>query len=308
MRQRKRGCSLSLAFIFLFVWIFGHATADSDDDKEEEVPGAVLPPLKLGHSVCALKADEGPCKAIHMRYYFNLQSRECEIFEYGGCYGNENNFLTLEECQETCVVTEFPVKRTLGKFKKEKPNFCFHEKDPGICRGYFSRYFYNKETKICEKFKYGGCLGNQNNFKSLEECQATCQSSSNLLPIAPTEDHPNTVNRSSPEEEEPNQFPGFFGHRSRNIPSFCMTPMDRGLCRARERRFFYSYATGKCQPFHYSGCGGNENNFTSRKSCLSICKKGFIKKRSERRLIRIKKKRKKQSVKVVGDEITAERI
>ncbi|XP_010217760.1 PREDICTED: tissue factor pathway inhibitor-like, partial [Tinamus guttatus] len=105
MKERKRGCSLSLAFIFLCIWIIGHATADSDDEKEEDVPGAALPPLKLGHSICALKADEGPCKAIHMRYYFNLQSRECEIFEYGGCYGNENNFLTLEECQETCVVT-----------------------------------------------------------------------------------------------------------------------------------------------------------------------------------------------------------
>uniref|UniRef100_A0A803XZU2 Tissue factor pathway inhibitor n=1 Tax=Meleagris gallopavo TaxID=9103 RepID=A0A803XZU2_MELGA len=55
------------------------------------------------------------------------------------------------------------------------PNFCYHEKDPGICRGFFSRYFYNKETKICEIFKYGGCLGNQNNFRSLEECQTTCQ-------------------------------------------------------------------------------------------------------------------------------------
>uniref|UniRef100_A0A8B9P7S1 Tissue factor pathway inhibitor n=2 Tax=Apteryx owenii TaxID=8824 RepID=A0A8B9P7S1_APTOW len=337
MKERKRGCSLSLTFIFMFICIIGHATADSDDGKEEDVPGAALPPLKLGHSICALKADEGPCKAIHMRYYFNLQSRECEIFEYGGCHGNENNFLTLEECQKTCVVTEFPVKMMLAKVKKEKPNFCFYEKDPGICRGYFSRYFYNKETKICEIFKYGGCLGNQNNFKNLEECQTTCQSSSNLLPVAPAEGHPNTVNSSSP-EEEPRQFPGFFvnllptapNEEQSNvvnssfpeeerdqipsfsepppIPSLCMTPMDRGLCRAKERRFFYNYSTGKCCPFNYSGCGGNENNFTSRKSCLSICKKGFIKKKGGRRLIKIKKKRKKQSVKVVGDEIITERI
>lgn len=63
----------------------------------------------------------------------------------------------------------------------EKPNFCYQEKDPGICRGFFSRYFYNKETKICEIFKYGGCLGNQNNFKSLEECQTTCQGNRKLL-------------------------------------------------------------------------------------------------------------------------------
>ncbi|XP_037253639.1 tissue factor pathway inhibitor isoform X3 [Falco biarmicus] len=327
MKGRKKGCSLPLTFILLFVCITGHATPDLDDG-EEDVLGAALPPLKVGHSVCAMKADEGPCKAIHMRYYFNIQSRECEIFEYGGCHGNENNFLTLEECQRKCVVTELPQKMMLAKIKKEKPNFCFDEKDPGICRGYFSRYFYNKETKLCEVFKYGGCLGNQNNFKNLEECQTTCQGSSeehpntvnssslvedtnqfpgifvNLLPTAANEKS-NSMNNSSPKEER-NQFPIFF--EPPPIPSLCMTPMDRGLCRAKELRFFYHYSTGRCRPFSYSGCGGNENNFTSRKSCLRICKKGFNKTKGERRLIKIKKKRKKQSVKALGKEIIPEGI
>ncbi|NXW83444.1 TFPI1 inhibitor, partial [Alopecoenas beccarii] len=227
-----------------------------------------FPPLKLGHSVCAMKADEGPCKAIHMRYYFNIQSRECEIFEYGGCHGNENNFLTLEECQKTCVVTgQYPFSYPPISFSFTSPNFCFHEKDPGICRGYFSRYFYNKETNICEVFKYGGCLGNQNNFKNLEECQTTCQGNCKLLSSL---------------------FLVLFLYKQcllsltlfflvflepPPIPSLCMTPMDRGLCRAKELRFFYNYSTGRCHPFSYSGCGGNENNFTSRKSCLRICKK-----------------------------------
>ncbi|NXQ93397.1 TFPI1 inhibitor, partial [Sagittarius serpentarius] len=218
-----------------------------------------LPPLKLGHSVCAMKADEGPCKAIHMRYYFNIQSRECEIFEYGGCHGNENNFLTLEECQKKCVVTgQYPFSYPPIK----KPKFCFHEKDPGICRGYFSRYFYNKETKSCEVFKYGGCLGNQNNFKNLEECQTTCQG--NLIPILKKAYNYKVLSLTLGFLVSPEPPP---------IPSLCMTPMDRGLCRAKELRFFYNYSTGRCRPFSYSGCGGNENNFTSRKSCLRICKK-----------------------------------
>ncbi|NWW95411.1 TFPI1 inhibitor, partial [Rhynochetos jubatus] len=239
-----------------------------------------LPPLRLGHSVCAMKADEGPCKAIHLRYYFNIQSRECEIFEYGGCHGNENNFLTLEECQKKCVVTGhsvvvleclliFFLPPPCSSFTTavEKPNFCFHEKDPGTCRGYFSRYFYNKETKICEVFKYGGCLGNQNNFKNLEECQAICQGNSKLLSslflvlFLFTQCLLSLILF----------FLAFL--ESPPIPSLCMTPMDRGLCRAKELRFFYNYSTGRCRPFSYSGCGGNENNFTSRKSCLRICKK-----------------------------------
>lgn len=90
------------------------------------------------------------------------------------------------------------------------------------------------------------------------------------------------------------------------IPSLCMTPMDRGLCRAKELRFFYNFSTGRCRPFSYSGCGGNENNFISRKSCLRTCKKGFNKKKGGRRLKRIKKKRKKQPVKALGMEIIPE--
>ncbi|NXD90694.1 TFPI1 inhibitor, partial [Chaetorhynchus papuensis] len=233
-----------------------------------------LPPLKLGHSFCAMKADDGPCKAIHIRYFFNIKSRKCEVFEYGGCHGNENNFLTLEECQKKCVVTgQYPFSYPPTNSSSASPDFCFHDQDPGICRGYFTRYFYNKETKLCETFKYGGCLGNQNNFRSLEECQTTCQENCELLflSLLQGQQAPITADFQSlvlcltlfllvlPEPPP--------------IPSLCMTPMDRGLCRAKELRFFYNYSTGRCRPFSYSGCGGNENNFVSRKSCLRICKK-----------------------------------
>ncbi|XP_027595898.2 LOW QUALITY PROTEIN: tissue factor pathway inhibitor [Pipra filicauda] len=336
MKGRKKGCSSPSAFMLLFCCVTGCAAAGSEGSEEEHVVGAALPPLILGHSVCAMKADDGPCKAIHVRYFFNIQTRQCEVFEYGGCHGNENNFLTLEECQKKCVVTELSGKKVAARIKKEKPEFCFHDKDPGVCRGYFTRYFYNRETKSCEVFKYGGCLGNQNNFKNLEDCRTTCQENSNLLPIVTVEEHPNAVNSSSPAEEpeelpgifvnllptapneqpntlnssspkeEHNQFPIFF--EPPPIPSFCMTPMDRGLCRAKELRFFYNHSSGRCHPFSYSGCGGNENNFTSRKSCLRICKKGFNKKRGGRKLIKIKKKRKKESVKALGEEIIPERI
>lgn len=62
------------------------------------------PPLKIFHHSCALKKDEGPCKAIHDRFFFDTDTRRCERFEYGGCQGNENNFETLEECEEMCLV------------------------------------------------------------------------------------------------------------------------------------------------------------------------------------------------------------
>lgn len=36
------------------------------------------------------------------------------------------------------------------------------------------RFFFNKNTKLCEDFIYFGSAGNRNNFLSLEECQRRC--------------------------------------------------------------------------------------------------------------------------------------
>ncbi|KAB0350956.1 hypothetical protein FD754_015813 [Muntiacus muntjak] len=44
----------------------------------------------------------GVCKAMMVRYFFNVQTGYCELFLYGGCGGNRNNFLTLEDCRQTC--------------------------------------------------------------------------------------------------------------------------------------------------------------------------------------------------------------
>ncbi|XP_071815953.1 uncharacterized protein [Apostichopus japonicus] len=51
---------------------------------------------------CLLPIVVGPCRAAVVRYAFNAESKECERFLYGGCKGNENNFMSLESCQETC--------------------------------------------------------------------------------------------------------------------------------------------------------------------------------------------------------------
>uniref|UniRef100_A0A8D0KLT4 Tissue factor pathway inhibitor n=1 Tax=Salvator merianae TaxID=96440 RepID=A0A8D0KLT4_SALMN len=277
-------------------------TATSEAEEEhEDVVGPALPPLKLGMSVCAFKADSGPCKALHTRYHFDIQTRQCEIFNYGGCEGNENNFQTLEECQEKCIVPDLPEKKKRSRLIKGKPSHCLLENDPGICRGLLVRYFYNTESQICEKFQYGGCLGNANNFLTLKECQDTCEDNSlpgNSLQI---DDEITVFNVTS------NRTP-IIKHELVLLPSVCMMHMDKGLCRASEKRYFYNYTTGKCRPFSYSGCGGNENNFTSRKSCLQMCKKGFIQKRGQRGIMKIQKKRRKQRIRQMDEEIVIERI
>lgn len=48
------------------------------------------------------------------------------------------------------------------------------EKDRGQCRNYTVKWFYDMEYGGCSRFWYGGCDGNENRFKTMEECKNIC--------------------------------------------------------------------------------------------------------------------------------------
>lgn len=42
------------------------------------------------------------CRAAFTRWYFDTEKNSCDIFTYGGCQGNKNNYLSKEECMRQC--------------------------------------------------------------------------------------------------------------------------------------------------------------------------------------------------------------
>ena len=54
--------------------------------------------------VCMEQADPGPCRGYFQRWAFVPQKLMCVPFGYGGCRGNRNNFLTADECNNTCRI------------------------------------------------------------------------------------------------------------------------------------------------------------------------------------------------------------
>ena len=52
--------------------------------------------------ICSLQPETGLCKAYFPSYYWNVVTRQCEQFVYGGCGGNLNRFSDIESCRNQC--------------------------------------------------------------------------------------------------------------------------------------------------------------------------------------------------------------
>ncbi|KAL0859206.1 hypothetical protein ABMA27_011023 [Loxostege sticticalis] len=51
---------------------------------------------------------------------------------------------------------------------------CLEAVRPGYCKGYAVRYAFYTNDYTCRQFVYSGCDGNNNHFKTLDECQKYC--------------------------------------------------------------------------------------------------------------------------------------
>merc|ERR1712179_140108 len=100
----------------------------------------------------------GPCRAFDPSWTFS-EEKGCYKFIYGGCGGNDNRFISKEDCLRKCQPneTEEPCSQPDGV--------------EGRCRAGFKRWTFS-EQKGCYQFIYGGCDGNANNFFSKENCES----------------------------------------------------------------------------------------------------------------------------------------
>ncbi|XP_052853622.1 tissue factor pathway inhibitor [Drosophila gunungcola] len=51
---------------------------------------------------------------------------------------------------------------------------CLQPLEVGPCRMNLERFYYNKDKKVCETFKYGGCRGNDNRWGFRQTCEEAC--------------------------------------------------------------------------------------------------------------------------------------
>jgi hypothetical protein len=74
------------------------AARDPDAARERDAAVTHLPER------CTLPRDGGDCDGLVALYYYDVETRSCQLFAYGGCGGNDNRFLSLYECETECRV------------------------------------------------------------------------------------------------------------------------------------------------------------------------------------------------------------
>ena len=67
---------------------------------------------------------------------------------------------------------------------------CFQPKEVGDCKAIQPRFYYNASTRKCQRFIYGGCDGNDNNYPTEEACAFACEAIAPVTPPHPVEEAP----------------------------------------------------------------------------------------------------------------------
>merc|ERR1711920_521261 len=142
----------------------------------------------------------------------------------------------------------------------ELPERCKLPSSQGPCRAAMPRWYFNKDTKNCEQFIFGGCDGNGNNYPSRKKCEKKCSYLASQRVML------NDAIENEEEEEEEEEV-------VEEKPDPCSEPKKMGRCRARFDRFYYNSKTGDCEYFTYGGCEGNGNNFQTIQLCRQQCMK-----------------------------------
>lgn len=57
---------------------------------------------ELEIDICGSAPERGLCRGQMRRYFYDRTKGKCMLFEYGGCGGNMNNFITKELCVQRC--------------------------------------------------------------------------------------------------------------------------------------------------------------------------------------------------------------
>ena len=158
--------SLLVSLVVATVVIYVYTTSEGVGlaSRLQELEGLVGREGRVSR-VCLLPPDPGPCTSSVRRYYFLPRLADCIQFPYGGCQGNDNNFLSLLQCRETCGVSSSSssssssplsssvlISSTVRPPAWTKPDEdCLLAADSGPCTDRLARFYYDSQSGHCQR-------------------------------------------------------------------------------------------------------------------------------------------------------------
>ncbi|XP_050088784.1 papilin-like [Anopheles aquasalis] len=119
---------------------------------------------------CSQPPEVGSCEAQQARWYFAGDSNKCMPFYFTGCGGNENNYVTREQCEAQCPSIV-------------EKDICHLPAMIGKCKNFKSHWYFDTKDNRCREFYYGGCGGNGNNFVDELSCVNRCIGGAKSAPL-----------------------------------------------------------------------------------------------------------------------------
>ncbi|XP_039874358.1 kunitz-type protease inhibitor 1-like [Simochromis diagramma] len=213
---------------YVFKLTVNDSNGKSDDAK---VTVLVLNPQQTS-SYCQAPVKVGPCRAKFTRWRYNITKGVCEMFVFGGCIGNENNFLSEQECLSACRGVTVSSQRSVTLPAAE---VCGSPCGP--------------DQLTCGN---GCCLERSMECDNVKQCsdgsdESQCHQLNQTLSLLLDID----VNKKKAQ---------------------CTEPPRTGPCRAKFPGWYYDPLDQKCHEFTYGGCDRNENNFPDDQTCREYCK------------------------------------
>uniref|UniRef100_A0A6I8S0G6 Papilin n=1 Tax=Xenopus tropicalis TaxID=8364 RepID=A0A6I8S0G6_XENTR len=92
-----------------------------------------------------------------------IPSEECRASQFGCCFDNINK--ATGPVGEGCR----------SKPSYPYPTICLLPSATGSCADWSTRWYFVPEVGKCNRFWYGNCHGNKNNFATEQECMSSCQ-------------------------------------------------------------------------------------------------------------------------------------
>ncbi|MCP9260627.1 Kunitz/Bovine pancreatic trypsin inhibitor domain protein [Dirofilaria immitis] len=247
---------------------------------------------------CEQMLEIGNGNAILERFYYDSISRTCQQFQYSGLGGNENNFLTLRDCQERCPVLPNPCGLGHPQMDDDQNPVMCSASDTSMCNmGYFCHIGDTEETTVC-------CPGKSDNICNEPRVPGTGQAHLNRYAFAPLTKQclpfiytglgviSNPCGNGEPAAGNDGQYlicsatgpnicpVGYWCHVGADIAASlccpgaqnaCILPLTEGTGNIAIPRWYFDRRLRQCSTFTYTGYGGNQNNFQTLRECQEKC-------------------------------------